>query len=168
MKHIWMASALSAGILISMGTAIAAPEPFAGIHSQQMTIEDMSALLDARIAGMKTGLKLNAAQENLWPALEAAIRENAKARMAHRGKLDEKSVGGQRDAMATLLAHAQIFSSRAEQMQKLARAAKPLYDTFDESQKRRFGVLIRSAMHARGHHGALRHGMTGHGMTDAQ
>ena len=35
--------------------------------------DDMSALADARIAAIKTGLRLNAEQEKLWPPVEALI-----------------------------------------------------------------------------------------------
>src|SRR3569623_1697352 len=42
--------------------------------------EDVSAFTDARIAGLKAGLKLTAEQEKNWPAVETAIRDLAKAR----------------------------------------------------------------------------------------
>ena len=42
--------------------------------------EDVAAFTDARIAGLKAGLKLTAEQEKNWPAVEAAIRDLAKQR----------------------------------------------------------------------------------------
>lgn len=36
-----------------------------------LSMEDMSALLDAKISGLKAGLKLTAAQEKFWPPVEA-------------------------------------------------------------------------------------------------
>ena len=41
------------------------------------------------------------------------------------------------------LAHAsERLSARAADLQKLAAAAKPLYDSLDDSQKRRFAILF--------------------------
>ncbi len=42
--------------------------------------EDVAALTDARIAGLRAGLKLTAEQERHWPAVETAIRDLAKER----------------------------------------------------------------------------------------
>jgi zinc resistance-associated protein len=38
------------------------------------------------------------------------------------------------------------LNARAADLQKLASAAKPLYDSLDDSQKRRFAVLFRGSM----------------------
>src|SRR5712664_340836 len=43
--------------------------------------EDRAALTDARIAAVKTGLKLTPEQEKLWPPVEAAVRDLAKLRI---------------------------------------------------------------------------------------
>ena len=45
------------------------------------------------------------------------------------------------------------LSARAADLEKLAAAAKPLYDSLDDSQKRRFAVLFRGPMG----HGQWRH-----------
>jgi hypothetical protein len=37
------------------------------------------------------------------------------------------------------------LTAHAGDLEKLAQAAKPLYDTLDEGQKRRFGKLMRAA-----------------------
>jgi hypothetical protein len=42
------------------------------------------------------------------------------------------------------------LSARAADLQKLAAAVKPLYDSLDDGQKRRFAVLFRGSM-GRGH-----------------
>ena len=42
------------------------------------------------------------------------------------------------------------LSARAADLQKLAAAAKPLYDSLDDGQKRRFAVLFHGGM-GRGH-----------------
>ena len=40
----------------------------------------------------------------------------------------------------------EFLSARAADLQKLAAAAKPLYDSLDDSQKRRFAMLFRGSM----------------------
>src|SRR6201982_1732329 len=47
----------------------------------RMNREDRAALVDARIAAVHAGLKLNADQEKLWPPVEAAVRDFAKLRI---------------------------------------------------------------------------------------
>ncbi len=47
----------------------------------RMSSEDRAAFTDARIAGVKAGLKLNPDQEKLWPPVETAVRDFAKLRI---------------------------------------------------------------------------------------
>src|SRR6266567_6658851 len=47
----------------------------------RMNPEDRAAFVDARIAAVHAGLKLNADQEKLWPPVEAAVRDFAKLRI---------------------------------------------------------------------------------------
>src|SRR5262245_45636189 len=48
----------------------------------QMSADDAQAFADARIAALKAGLRLTPDQEKSWPAVEAAMRELAKERIA--------------------------------------------------------------------------------------
>ncbi len=48
---------------------------------EQHWAADRAAMLDAELAGLKAGLKLNPDQEKLWPSFEAAIRDAAKLHM---------------------------------------------------------------------------------------
>jgi hypothetical protein len=54
----------------------------AAAHHPKFSADDFAAFTDARIAALKVGLKLMPAQEKNWPALETALREQAKARAA--------------------------------------------------------------------------------------
>src|SRR6202043_473960 len=47
----------------------------------RMSLADRAALVDARIAAGKAGLKLSADQEKLWPPVEASVRDFAKMRI---------------------------------------------------------------------------------------
>jgi hypothetical protein len=123
--------------------------------------EDVAAFTDARIAGLKAGLKLTTEQEKNWPAVEAAIRDLAKARAdrtkeraAHREARREARRGGDNaqqqqqqqqparpDAIARLRQGADAMTTRAAALKKLADAADPLYKSLDDGQKRRLAML---------------------------
>jgi hypothetical protein len=122
--------------------------------------EDHAALTDARIAGLKAGLKLTAEQEKNWPAVEAAIRELAKQRadrMAARRDARQGADAQARqrpDAIERLRRGSEAMTTRAAGLKRLADAAEPLYKSLDEGQKQRFSMLLRMGG---------RDGMRGHG-----
>ena len=121
--------------------------------------EDMSAFTDARVAGLKAGLKLTPEQEKNWPAVETAIRDLAKERadrMATRREARRGSDNAQQsrpDAVARLRQGADAMTMRAASLKKLADAAEPLYKSLDDGQKRRFGQLLRMGGRPGGGHG---------------
>ena len=120
--------------------------------------EDRAAFVDARIAALKAGLELNAEQEKNWPPLESAIRDLAKERAERFAAWKERRQAGDDEAadvspIDRLARASERLSARAADLQKLAAAAKPLYDSLDDSQKRRFAVLFRGPMR----HGQWRH-----------
>ena len=117
----------------------------------RFTPEDRAAFLDARIAALKAGLELNAEQEKNWAPLESAMRDLAKQRAerfaAWRERRDDNQDGDAEISPLDRLARAsERLSARAADLQKLAAAAKPLYDSLDDGQKRRFAVLFRGSM----------------------
>jgi LTXXQ motif family protein len=136
------------------GGTYAAADDSAQQHSR-FTPEDRAAFLDARIAALKAGLELNADQEKNWAPLESAMRDLAKARAARFAAWRE-SRGENRDEtqevnpIDRLTRASERLSARAADLEKLAAAAKPLYDSLDDSQKRRFAVLFHGSM-GRGH-----------------
>jgi hypothetical protein len=121
-------------------------------EGHKFSAEDFAALTDARIAALKTGLKLNAAQEKNWPALESALREGAKARAARMDEWREHARDDheRHDAIEAMQRRAKSMQERATRLVALADAAKPLYESLDEGQKHRFGVVMREM---RGHRG---------------
>ena len=113
--------------------------------------EDRAAFVDARIAALKAGLELNAEQEKNWAPLESAMRDLAKQRAerfaAWRERRDDNQDGDAEISPIDRLARAsERLSARAADLQKLAAAAKPLYDSLDDGQKRRFAVLFHGSM----------------------
>jgi len=131
-----------------------------GAERWRPSVEDRAAFSDARIAGLKAGLKLTAEQEKHWPALEKALRDRAKLRadrFAARASADKP-----KDPVERLKMRAERLTEAGASAKVIADAAAPLYASLDESQKKRFAVLARLGEggrqgmhrhHHRGHHG---------------
>jgi hypothetical protein len=120
-----------------------------GHITAQDRAQDVAAFTDARIAALKAGLKLTADQEKNWPAVETALRDLAKERAMRMNARAERREAGRNDAaerpdaIARMRAGADGLTARAAGLKKLADASEPLYKSLDDSQKRRFGALIR-------------------------
>jgi hypothetical protein len=139
-----------------------------GMERMQHWAADHQALLDAKLAGLKAGLKLTPDQERLWEPFEAAVRDAAKMRMEHMRAMMDRMRGMMAedterrspiDRIEMMAAH---MSEAASALTKIADAAKPFYASLDDSQKRIFGWLGRELlMMGHGHPGM---GMSGDGM----
>jgi hypothetical protein len=102
------------------------------MHHMRFSPEDRAAFVDARIAAVHAGLKLNADQEKLWPPIEGAVRDFAKLRIDR--------------AQARMKAQ---DDAQSQQDDPVAR----LYKTLDDGQKRRLSILT--------HHGRFGDGEGG-------
>jgi hypothetical protein len=108
---------------------------------------DRETMLDAKLAGMKAGLGLTADQEKLWAPFESAVKDADKSRMDAMGQMMRmRSQGERMSPIDHLDAMADRLSQGATNIKKIAEAAKPLYDSLDESQKHKFGMLGRMLM----------------------
>jgi LTXXQ motif family protein len=116
-----------------------------GAERMQHWAADREMVLDAKLAGMKAGLKLNPDQEKLWGPFETAVQNAAKARME-----DMRQMMGARDEHMSpidrLDAMADRLSKAAADVKQVADAAKPLYASLDETQKHEFVTLGRMLM----------------------
>src|SRR5579871_3448750 len=56
------------------------PPPPSPMERMERWTQDHEALLTAKLAGLKAGLKLNPDQEKLWSPFESSVREAAQAR----------------------------------------------------------------------------------------
>lgn len=122
----------------------------------RMSAEDAQAFADARIAGLKAGLKLTPEQEKNWPAVETTIRDLAKSRHDRMNARREARRDGDRehDPIQRLRQRADMMTENAAGLKRLADASEPLYKSLDEAQKRRLMTLTRQAMRGgRGEHG---------------
>jgi hypothetical protein len=146
-----------------------------GMDKMHNWAADHEALLDAKLAGLKAGLKLTSDQEKLWPPFETVVRDAAKVHMEQmKSMMDrmqkmpeamqsmkksedtkEMAVPGQAvSPVDRLEALGHRMSESGGAITKVADAAKPLYASLDDSQKRLFVLLGRELfMMGHGHRG---------------
>ena len=166
MRNFWIAGV--AALAIAGSTAV-----YAQHHrhwgQMRMAPEDRAALVDARIAAVHAGLKLNADQEKLWPPVENAVREFAKLRFEqanarmNSGRNESQDQQRTDDPVTRLRQRADNMANSAAALKKIADAADPLYKTLDDGQKRRLAILTHREGRFGGgwrHHG-FEHGMMG-------
>lgn len=150
-----VASTTLAGLAVAQQSTAPAPQASLSQDRDQdrprFSDADRLAFTDARIAGLKAGLKLTPDQEKLWPGVEAALRDAAKLRAERAAQWREqrKERRGQTDVdlVQRMRQAADRMTESAAQVRKLADAIDPLYKTLDESQKRRLSVLLREGRH---------------------
>ena len=124
----------------------------------QRWMDDREAMLDARLAGLKAGLQLTPDQEKLWGPFEAAVRDFAQMHMtrmqgmmerAEKMGEDEDAAGKEGPAMSPIDRLDRIatrLTTAGAALKGIADAAKPLYASLDDQQKRRFGFLSHEMM----------------------
>jgi zinc resistance-associated protein len=184
-----VSSLIAAAILVSTCALSAKADPTdqssgpMGMEPMQQWAADHQVLLDAKLAGLKAGLKLTSDQEKLWGPFEAAVRDAAKMRTQHMRAMMDRMRGmedaGRRSPVDHIEMMAAHMTEAAAALTKIADTAKPFYASLDESQKRVFGWLGREMlmmghglheMGMMGHEaaGMMRHGMgmTHHGPDD--
>jgi zinc resistance-associated protein len=144
----WKTLIAGTAMLMIAGSTLASAQqssPAERPHRAQLTADDVAAFADARIAALKAALKLTPAQEKNWPAVEQAVRDISKDRIAER---EARRAAGQRtDVTERLRDRADALTTRAAALRRLADAEKPLYQSLNEAQKRRFGMALRFAAH---------------------
>ena len=154
-KHLLIAAAAAALLLpvFASGSHAEPPRQEAGAQ-WKLSEEDRAALLDARLAGLKAGLKLTAAQEKNWPAVETAIRDRARERAARIAEWTEKRKEheGRHDLIEGMRRRAREMEARAAQLTKFSEAIKPLYESLDDGQKHRLAMMMHAIGGHHGHH----------------
>ncbi|HMN52415.1 MAG TPA: Spy/CpxP family protein refolding chaperone [Xanthobacteraceae bacterium] len=132
-------------------------------NRRPLSADDRAAFLDARIAAIKAGLRLNAEQEKLWAPVEALVRDLGKkwgdrfaARREQMQKIRAEIRDGKEppafDPVERLKKRADNMAERATDMKRFAEVAQPLYASLDENQKRRLQTLLPGR-----HRGMMRH-----------
>lgn len=151
MKRILIAALAGFGLCASAFAATAAAaednQPPSRAERAGQWAADREVMLGAKLAGMKAGLQLTPDQEKLWAPFESAVKDADKARMdAMRQMMRAHEQGERMSPIDHLEAMADRLSRAAEDVRKIADAARPLYASLDDSQKHRFGMLGRMLM----------------------
>ena len=118
---------------------------------QRLNANDQSTLTDMRVDLVEAALQLTPEQEKYWPAVESAIRAGAEDRKARIAKIqgtvgmraDESriEVMRNRDPIAFLQRRSQALAQRSADLDKLAEAWQPLYNTLSQEQRQRMAGL---------------------------
>jgi zinc resistance-associated protein len=115
-----------------------------GQLDRRPSVAEPAAVLEARVASLKAGLKLTPEQAMLWPPVEAAMREAAAKRETRmdvfrrdRRERPQQSV----DAIERMRRYATVLTETGLELKIIADAAAPLYATLDDEQKNRLEVL---------------------------
>ena len=144
--------------LTASSTAIAqSPQTSSPATPQRLNATDRSTLTDMRVDLVKAALQLTPEQEKYWPAVESAIRAAAEDRNARVAKIQE-TVGRRvdegriealrnRDPIAFLQRRSQALAQRSADLDKLAEAWQPLYNTLSQEQRQRMAALAIFVVH---------------------
>ncbi len=149
MMKSFLVAALVAGSLSAPVFALAAEDnqQSSGTERMQHWAADRETMLDAKLAGMKAGLGLTTDQQKLWDPFESAVKDADKSRLDAMGQMMRMRAQGERmSPVDRLEAMSDRLSQGATNVKKIADAAKPLYDSLDELQKHKFGMLGRMLM----------------------
>ena len=130
--------------LAGYGQAAAPPDP-SPRHERPLP----STHIAARLAYLKTDLQITPQQEPQWQQVEAVLRTNAQAMDGLLGEMRAARRADNSDAMARLELMSRFAEQRATFAKSLVAAAKPLYATFSDEQKKKADELF--------HHGRWGH-----------
>ena len=144
-KHLLLAAMTALLTFPAVSLPAAAESPEAAAQAKQ-AVEDHATLVDAKIAALKTGLKLTTAQEKNWESLETVLREVAATRGARKAEARQQAneMLDKDEVIAGMKLGAKLLKARGEDLEKVAEAAAPLFASLDEAQKHRFALLLHT------------------------
>jgi hypothetical protein len=117
---------------------------------------DWKQVTDERIDLIKAALQLTPDQQKLWPPVEQAIRARGETRVARLKELKDLTTGSvakdasaasatgkedRRNFVEIMEERSENLIKRGENLKSLAAAWQPLYQTLNQSQKRRMALL---------------------------
>ena len=121
----------------------------------RLSVTDVSAFADARIAALKAGLQLTSDQAKNWPQFEQAVRDLVQLRIQ---RLQARQDGDQQQPgtpFERLSQRADNMAKTSAALKKIADAGAPLYQSLNDEQKSRFvrlARMLRPHHHMRGGH----------------
>jgi hypothetical protein len=153
LKEVTTLKVVTAGVafVVLSATPIAHAQVASRGADERLSLTDVGALTDARVKIIKAALQLTPDQEKYWPTVENAIRQRAKDRQARLAgvaqTVGERSDSGPVEAMRDrnpvdfMHRRADALARRSADLNKLADAWQPLYQTLTPDQKLRMGFL---------------------------
>jgi hypothetical protein len=129
------AALVGAIALATIGSSFAFADEWRDQHNGSAA-QSGTLVTHAQIARFKSVLKLTAAQEQYWPAVENAFRE-----LSRRQVREDTSSQGYIQGISS---RATAIGVSAVMLQRLAAAAYPLIQSLDEGQKQSAMALARS------------------------
>jgi hypothetical protein len=109
-------------------------------NRDQMTANQISAEMEARIARMKADLRLTPDQAKTWPDVEKVLMDQSKGRaeryIAARSERGKQT--GPDNFLTAMKREADTLGARSADLKKLADAAGPLFNGLDDQQRRIF------------------------------
>lgn len=155
-------AAVAAVSLLMMTSSLAyAAETSSTVGMHGPSAADLKSLTDMRVGLVKAALQLTPDQEQMWPAVEEAIRARSKNRMARLEKLaglhDHGAIEsmGDRNLVDVMQSRADMLIQRGSDLKKVADAWQPLYKTLSADQKKRLAFVTFVAV--RGMRDAIEH-----------
>jgi len=122
------------------GPAVSAPSAAAATPVPDYTEDDARAILNARIAALRTVISMTAEQEKLWPPVEAALRDIA-ANALKRGQA-RGTTAPPVDFLEALTDIANAEETRARDLRNLVNATRPLVAALSDAQRRRIPAFL--------------------------
>jgi hypothetical protein len=128
------------------------------------TVNQLTAVDDARIARLKADLRLTAGQEGYWSKLEGALKDISKrradrfvaqwndertAREAARDNKNDNQRPEPPTPMERMRRTAEAMNLQAADLKTVADAAEPIYGKLDEGQRRTLEGALREQLAAR-------------------
>jgi zinc resistance-associated protein len=144
-KHLLLAATAALLVFTVIGLPATAETTETAAQAKQAS-EDHATLVEAKIAALKTGLKLTTEQEKNWESLEKVLREVAAARSARRAEARQQASDmlDKDEVIAGMKLGARLLKARSEDLEKVSEAAAPLFASMDEAQKHRFALLLHT------------------------
>ncbi|MBI0539652.1 hypothetical protein D9599_29555 [Roseomonas sp. KE2513] len=118
----------------------AAPATQQALQVPAFTEADARAVLNGRLAAIRTVLELSPEQERLWPPVEMAIRDIVRGAGERRAR--GTSAAAPAHFLDVLNGIANAEETRARELRRFVSAAKPLADSLTEAQRRRVPAFL--------------------------
>ena len=131
----WKAALVGTFALVMASSGTFADSRETDLSPNRAMAKSESAMSFGQVTRLKSVLKLTAAQEQLWPAVEQAFRE-----------ISQAQEGGASQGLVQGIKHrAAAIGLNAIALRRLATAAYPLIRTLNEEQKQSGLAFARSA-----------------------